>query len=174
MVFPTSHHPNPPPHAGEGMGEGLAAARSSARRTTIGAALSIVLVAVFLVTAAPAAESGEHGKQPPPTGPAFVKIPPIVVPVIEGDKVTRQVGVNLVLELAEGRSADDIAPKQQRLQDAFISDLYGIYQARAGSDRPVSEQVVKARFGRSAARVLGPGVVKDVLIQQMFEQPRSR
>jgi flagellar basal body-associated protein FliL len=140
----------------------------------------MLLVAALLAVAAAAAEggehggSGEHGKQPPPAGPAFVKIPPIVVPVIEGDKVTRQVGVNLVLELVAGRSAEDIAPKQQRLHDAFISDLYGIYQAQAGSDRPVSEQVVKARFARSAARVLGPGFVKDVLIQQMFEQRRSR
>jgi hypothetical protein len=152
--------------------------RSRAARITAAGLAS--LLALLVAAGDAAAETEQHGKteqrgkQPPPAGPAFVKIPPIVVPVIEGDKVTRQVGVNLVLELAEGRSADDIAPKQQRLHDAFISDLYGIYQARAGSDRPVSEQVVKARFGRSAARVLGPGVVKDVLIQQMFEQPRSR
>jgi flagellar basal body-associated protein FliL len=143
---------------------------------------AILLLLAALLPAGPALAAepghgghGEPGEGPPaPAGPAFVKIPPIVVPVIEGDKVTRQVGVNIVLELAEGRSAADVAEKRQLLQDAFIRDLYSIYQARAGTGRAVSEQVVKARFGRSAAAVLGPGVVQDVLIQQLFEQPRAR
>jgi flagellar basal body-associated protein FliL len=142
----------------------------------------LLLAALLLLLADPALaaepEHGGHGQPsegpPAPQGPVFVRMPPIVVPVIEGDKVTRQVGVNIVLELAEGHGEADVAPKRQLLQDAFIRDLYGIYQARAGTGRAVSEQVVKARFGRSAAAILGPGVVQDVLIQQLFEQPRAR
>lgn len=107
-----------------------------------------------------------------PAGPVFVNIQPIVLPVIEGNNVTRQVGVLLTLELAPGQTAAGIAPKQRVLTDAFITELYRIYGWRSGADRVVNEDLIKRRLLATADQVLGPGVVHAILIRQLLEQDR--
>jgi hypothetical protein len=97
-----------------------------------------------------------------------------VIPVIEGDEVTRSVSVGVVLELAEGQTAASIEAKRPVLVDAFYRELYGMFAQRSGADRIAEDRTVKERLGRTADRVLGPGVVREVLIQQLFEQQRPK
>src|SRR4029077_3955422 len=67
--------------------------------------------------------------------PDFVDIQPIILPVIERDAVTRQVGIVVTLELTGGQRSDDVEPKRRQLTDAFIRELHTIYGWRSGSDR---------------------------------------
>lgn len=121
--------------------------------------------------AASAAEQEGKAKPAVPAGPVFVKLPPINVPVITGNRLAAQVGISLSLELFDGKTADDLEPKQRQLQDAFIRDLYVIFQQRTDPAHPVDGGLIKSRLKITADRVLGPGLVKDVLIGQLFEQP---
>ena len=107
-----------------------------------------------------------------PGGPPFVKLPLFSIPVIEGDKVTRQVAIWIVLELAEGQSAATLEPKERQLIDAFLRDLYGMFAQRSGANRIAIQASIKERLARTADNVLGPGIVKQVLIQQLYEQER--
>jgi len=125
-----------------------------------------------LVAASPV--RAEQAPEPIPGAPVFVHLPLFVVPVIEGDEVTRQVTVGVALELAEGRTAESIEPKRPLLVDAFFKELYGMFAQRAHSDHIADEGTVKERLGRVADRVLGAGVVKQVLIQQLFERERPK
>lgn len=97
---------------------------------------------------------------------------PIVLPVVEGRDVTRQVGVLLTLELAQNQTAAGIEEKRRQLTDAFITELYRIYGWRSGADRVVNEELIKRRLQAAADRVLGPGIVHAILIRQLVEQER--
>ena len=119
------------------------------------------------------ARAEETGHAPPaPAGPAFVQLAPISIPVINGDRVAYQAGVILTLELAPGLTKADLEEKRRQLTDAFINDLYVIFQHDATGNRLASGQVIKLRMQRVADRVLGPGIVKEVLITRLFEQAR--
>jgi len=97
---------------------------------------------------------------------------PITLPVIERNRVTRQVGILLTIELSEGHLKHEATEKDRELTDAFITELYRLYGARAGANRVVDEKLLKTRLQATADRVLGQGVVHAVLIRQLVEQDR--
>jgi hypothetical protein len=118
-----------------------------------------------------AAADGETGTQAAPEGPVFVRLAPINIPVIEGNRVSAQVGVALSLELVEGKTAADLEPLRRQLFDAYINDLYAIFQQRIDPVHPVDANLIKDRLRLTTERLLGPGLVKDVLIVQLFRRP---
>jgi flagellar protein FliL len=137
--------------------------------------LGILLASLAALALALPAGAAEHPKGPntaSPGVPAFFNIEPIVLPVIEGNRIPRQVGVLLTLELAEGHSVAEARDKERELTDAFITELYRIYGWRSGDDRVVNERLIKERLQAAADRVLGPGVVHAILIRQLLEEQR--
>ena len=131
--------------------------------------------ALLVALQAPAfAVDREKGvKGPPVEGvPDFIDIQPIILPVIERNAVTRQVGIVVTLELAQGEHADAVEPKRRQLTDAFIRELHTLYAWRSGSDRVADERLVKRRLLLVADAVLGQGVVHAVLVRQLLEQGR--
>ncbi|MGO8915202.1 MAG: hypothetical protein ACLQJR_04785 [Stellaceae bacterium] len=120
-------------------------------------------------------EGGEGGAQEKPLLPGvpdFFNIDPIELPVVEGNNVTRQVGVLLTLELADGHRQSEVKKKKREITDAFITELYRIYGWRSGDARVVNEALIKRRLQAAADRVLGPDVVHAILIRQLVEQER--
>ncbi len=113
-----------------------------------------------------------HERVAAPGAPVFVELAPITVPVIEGSAVTRQVSVVLSLELEGGQSEADLDAKKRALTDAFLQDRYGMFAQRSGAARVADQRTVKARLSRTATRVLGPGVVREILVEQLYEQAR--
>jgi hypothetical protein len=141
-------------------------------RRRLGAGVAALLL---LAAASPAlAVDREKGAErlSVPGAPVFFSLQPIVLPVIERNDVTRQVGILLTIELAEGHTAKDAEDKERQLTDAFITELYRIYGWRSGADRVVSEQLIKRRLQAVADQVLGPHVARSVLIRQLVEQER--
>jgi hypothetical protein len=141
--------------------------------------LGIVLSTLVLVAAGQPVMAGEHGKAENPEGaaaggPAYVKLPPIVLPVFDGNRVTRQAGLAVTLELVKGKTGADVEPKKRQLTDAFITGLYGVYEMRGSADRVIDPAVVKETLQGASDRVLGKGVIQQVLIQQAFEGSRAR
>jgi hypothetical protein len=126
---------------------------------------------VLLVLAAGRGLAAE-GESAKPTGPTFVNLPPIVLPVFEGRDATRQASIVLTLELAKGANEAAVKEQQPRLVDAFVGDLYQLYEQRAAADRVIDPGLIKPKLQQSADRVLGAGVVSQVLIQQAFERAR--
>jgi hypothetical protein len=126
-----------------------------------------------------AARAAEHGEKKPDKGepaiegPAFVRLAPIVLPIFNSEnKVTRQAGLVLALELEPGKTAADLEPTGRQLRDAFITDLYGLYEQTANAEHVIDVPLIKQRLQETSDRVLGPGIVHAVLIQQAFERVR--
>jgi hypothetical protein len=127
------------------------------------------------------ARAADHGEKKPAKGegaiegPAFIKLAPIVLPIFGNDnKVARQAGLVLALELEPGKTAADLEPNQRKLRDAFITDLYTLYDQNAGAEQVVDVALIKQRLQETSERVLGPGIVHAVLIQQAFERGRRQ
>ena len=122
--------------------------------------------------------AGEHGKpekaEGAVEGPVYIKLPAIVLPVYNGNKVTRQAGLVLTLELVKGKSEADVEPNRRRLTDAFITELYAVYELRGAADRVIDPALVKQTLQGASDRVLGVGVIQQVLIQHAFEGARAR
>jgi hypothetical protein len=105
--------------------------------------------------------------------PSYVRFPPIFIPIIQGERVTRQVGVTLMLELKEGEEKEPIEEKRLRLTDAFMRDLYVFFQQRSGMrSHDIDEMYLKDRLLKVADNVIGEKMVREVLIQQFFEQKK--
>lgn len=132
-------------------------------------------VALLALPAAPALavdrEKGVKGRHVDGV-PDFVDIQPIILPVIERNTVTRQVGIVVTLELAQGEHANVVEPKRRQLTDAFIRELHTLYAWRSGDRRVADEQLIKRRLLLIADAVLGRGIVRAILVKQLLEQGR--
>ena len=105
--------------------------------------------------------------------PSYVRFPPIFIPIIQGDQVTRQIGVTLMLELAKGQEKEPIEAKRIQLNDAFVRDLYAFFQQRAAvKSNDIDEVYLKDRLLKVADNVIGDKAVREVLIEQFFEQKK--
>jgi flagellar protein FliL len=159
------------PQPATGMSEVAAPARSFlALIASLLVALPLVASPLLAAEHTPAkAAKGEGAVD----GPTFIKLPPIVLPVFNSEnKVTRQAGLVLALELLPGKTAADVEPNRRQLQDTFITDLYTLYDQVGGAERVIDSALVKQRLQETSDRILGPGIVRAVLIQQAFERGR--
>jgi flagellar basal body-associated protein FliL len=132
-----------------------------------------LLLAVAVVAAAPAMAADRSAVvMPVPGQPYFVQMAPIFVPVIDQRSISRQVSIAVAVEIADGAKAKDVDDKRPELNDAFLGDIYGYVQQRGGVGAPQGETALKQRLRDTAQRVLGEIAVKDVEIEEFFEQRR--
>lgn len=125
-----------------------------------------------VAAAAAAPEKGQKGEGAV-EGPIYVRMPPIVLPVFVGNRIARRAGVVLALELEPGKTEAEMEPKRRQLYDAFITDLYALYDQEGGDDRVIDAERIKQRLQETSDRVLGAGFVHEVLIQQAFERQQN-
>lgn len=102
--------------------------------------------------------------------PVFVTLEPFIVPVIREGRVVKQVNLTITLELAAPHVQTELAAKMPYLRDAFLTRLHGLMGRHRRDGRAFAPEVVKRRLLAESERVLGPGVVRDVLVQSALEQ----
>ena len=78
-----------------------------------------------------------------------------------------------MLELKEGEEKQPVEEKRLRLTDAFMRDLYVFFQQRSGmKSNDIDEMYLKDRLLKVADNVIGDQMIREVLIQQFFEQKK--
>lgn len=107
---------------------------------------------------------------PVPGQAFFVQLAPMFVPVIEKAGITRQVSIAVAIEIADGAEAKGVEEKRPTLDDAVLSDVYLYVQQRGGIGAPNGAMALKERLRQTAQRILGPVEVKEVEIEEFFEQ----
>ena len=80
--------------------------------------------------------------------PTYVRFSPIFTPIIQGNRVTSQIGVTLMLQLNKGEEKDPVEDKRLQLNNAFVQDLYAFFQQHAGVKGGIDQMYLK----RSAAQ----------------------
>lgn len=115
---------------------------------------------------------GEPKKEEPPPKPptAFVRLPPLVVPVIGSKRAEQFVTVVVALEVLLDKQPM-VQQHQPILTDRFLTVLYGaIDEKTVMNGALVNIPAVKEKLSQAAAKVVGPGVVQNVLVQAVTQR----
>lgn len=130
-------------------------------------------LALLLLALEPAAAADRSAVvMPVPGQPYFVQLAPMFVPVIGSKDISRQVSIAVAIEIADGAKAKDVEEKRPALDDAFLGDIYLYVQQRGGIGDTSGEAALKDLLRTTASRVLDPIEVKEVEIEEFFEQRR--
>jgi hypothetical protein len=97
----------------------------------------------------------------------FIKVDPIILPVIRERQVMLHVTAVVVVELVDPMPLEDLRGFSLRLRDTFLSELHGIYAIRYVQERGYDLPVIRERLGLAAERVLGAGTVKAILLEDI-------
>lgn len=101
--------------------------------------------------------------------PFFSSVDTITIPVIRSGAVKKYVSLQISLETYDKDRLEIINAQQPRIEDAFLRSLHG-YFAETPINAPLNVRDVKVRLMKDCARLLGPDMVKDVLIQGAYER----
>ena len=111
--------------------------------------------------------SGEESAAPP----VFVDFDPIVLPVIGPAGVEQIISIIVALEVRDQAAADRVRSLQPRLNDAFLRSLYGtLYTEDIMPHGVIDLTVIKRRLVEECNRVIGPGYVRDALVQMVGQR----
>ncbi len=103
---------------------------------------------------------------PEPTDvPEFVEFEPLVLPLIQEGQVTYHVTLKVVVETTAGGKEQVLLAKRQ-LTDAYLSELYGLLARRFVRRQANAIPLLRRRLLVVSDRLLGPGVVSDVLLAE--------
>ncbi|PWC33081.1 hypothetical protein [Azospirillum sp. TSO35-2] len=109
--------------------------------------------------------------EPPPKPPtAFVRLPPLVAPMLGPTRVEQFVTVVVAVEVMLEKQPM-VQANQPRLTDAFLTALYGgIADKSILNGSLVNIPAVKAKFMEAAIKVVGKDAVHDVLVQAVTQR----
>lgn len=142
---------------------------------------SILLVSFFALTLAArpalASESGGHGgggeaAATEDSGPQFVKVGPINVPVIKDGRVAQYLMLVAALEVKDADAAKQIETRMPQIKDAYLSSLFGSLQLTAEGGDLVDVNMIRRKIEEANGRVLPSGLVSNVFLQQVEQRQR--
>jgi len=110
---------------------------------------------------------------PPPEKPVSVKpatvhMATLDVPVVIEGRIDRQVHFTVVL-VVEPETLAKVQADLPRLRNAIIQFCYAAFPKQYVEHRRMNLPRLKTSLSQIAERVLGPGAVKDVLLQSYIE-----
>ena len=107
----------------------------------------------------------EKAEQPEPEPePLLVSLDPLLIPVIENNRVTYHLTLAISLEVADLDGDEKLRESLPRVIDAFNTELHGLMTLRFVREGGVELPLVKQRLLVAGERELGPGVITDVVI----------
>ena len=117
------------------------------------------------------AAEDEMAEEPPPPPPDFrnIDMENLTIPVIRGGAVVNYISLQLSLETIGPDNEELAISLLPRVRNAFITDLNGYFETVPVEDR-IMIRSIKRRLLVLCDRILGPGVVSQVLIQGAFKQ----
>lgn len=102
----------------------------------------------------------------------FVELSPLSLPIIDGNGVSQVIRMTVVMEVADDTKAGIVKNLEPRLKDAIIQDMYGVLNRKAAFEGGILQVgTIKERLNKLSKKVLGPDVVKEVLLQMVQQRP---
>lgn len=96
----------------------------------------------------------------------FVKLDPIILPIIDEQGVSQVITLVVSLELDGKEDAERAEILVPRLKDAIIQDMYGVLNRKASNKGGlVKVDQLKARLNRVSTKILGEKHLNGVLLQ---------
>tara|TARA_R110002072_G_scaffold177765_2_gene333798 strand:- start:1259 stop:1678 length:420 start_codon:yes stop_codon:yes gene_type:complete len=102
----------------------------------------------------------------------FVKIDPLIFPIIDDDGVQQVVNLVVAIEVDGPSDAEKVKAMRPRLTDAYIQDMYGILHKHAALKGGVIQIVmIKERLNEATLRIMGSDIHTQVLLQHVQQRP---
>ena len=96
----------------------------------------------------------------------FLKFQTLSLPIFDDSGLSQAVSFSVVIEVPDGRRSELVRANEPRLTDAYIHDMYGVWNKDAAyRDGVVHVDVIKDRLSRSSRRILGDDNVNDVVLE---------
>lgn len=135
--------------------------------------LWIACFALFLGASDAHALKPQNDPLKPPPEFVYIDLKPLVVPVIDDRGLTKQISVvvSLVVPYAKAEEVEAMMP---RLTDAYIGDLYNLFgSGNAMMDGDIVDVgAVQAALTEKTGKILGPDMVKEVLLEVVQQAKR--
>jgi flagellar basal body-associated protein FliL len=119
---------------------------------------------------------GGHGNQAmtddDPNRPQYVKISPLILPMIGDNGVEQIVSLVIVIEVSSRDVATEVISKSPRINDAFLTDLYGAIDRRERMRNGLLDVTyLKDRLTKLVIEIMGADKIKGVLVQGITQRP---
>lgn len=96
----------------------------------------------------------------------FVRLDPMILPIINDQGVQEVVSVLVALQVDDQQTIEKVNRMAPKLSDAYMRALYGKLDKKAYRNGEfIDVNKLKTKLEKITDSVTGPGVVKDVLIQ---------
>lgn len=98
----------------------------------------------------------------------FFRLPRFNVPVIRAGEIVGQASMTVMIGTSDFRNKNKIIENRHKLQNGFLRDLHGVVSLDSGAGRSVNIPTVKARLLKVAEKILGPGIVTNILVDNVY------
>lgn len=99
----------------------------------------------------------------------FVTMEPLVVPIIQNDRVVVMIQIEIQLETTQSRE-QALNKQMPKLTDAFVTDLRSYVPRLLRDKSDVDTEALKKRLAIIGERAIGKGQFDAVLIQSVLER----
>ncbi|MEA1676322.1 hypothetical protein [Nitrospirillum sp. BR 11163] len=114
----------------------------------------------------------EEEKKKPAGPPQFVDIGPFVLPVMGDKQIEQNLLLQVQIQVASDEAKDKVKERRYILQNAYIETLYGkLGQQQIKAGQVIDVVAVRRWLIEATPKVMGEGVVDDVLIQAVNQHP---
>ena len=128
--------------------------------------LSMALIASFTTSTGAYASSPKEEPQAGIKRAEYVKMDPLILPIIDGDGVMQTLSLVIAIEVDGVFSADKVKAQIPRLKDAYIQDMYGnLNHHTALKNGVVQIGFIKDRLNKITDEIVGDKIDTNVLIQ---------
>lgn len=100
----------------------------------------------------------------------YFQLQPFNVPVIRNGKLVQMVSVAVIVEVRGLINQGVMMDQRQRLRDAFLRDIHGVASIQRPDGRVMDSHVLKTRLMMVSERILGPGIIDDVLVNGISDR----
>lgn len=121
------------------------------------------------------AEGEEDGATPRASNdePArFIDVEPLNIPVFHEDRVATTIQIQLKLEVIGTKNEALVKQMLPRLNDAFVRDMHGFIPRLLKKEERLNIFIIKKRIQIITERLVGPGLISNVLVQSVTDSAR--
>jgi flagellar basal body-associated protein FliL len=102
----------------------------------------------------------------------FIDMDPLAIPIFQGNKVAATIQILVKLETNSEDNAEIIKDRMPVIIDAFVRDLHSFMPRLLKAKERVDVLIIKQRLQMIADKVAGKGLIQNVLVQSILDQPR--
>ena len=102
----------------------------------------------------------------------FVDMEPLAIPIFQGNRVAATVQIEVKLVTNSKDNVERIKQIMPIITNAFVRDLHSFMPRLLKAEERIDVLIIKQRLQLISNKVAGKGLIKNVLVQSVIDQPR--